>query len=36
VPERDPNDRQTDVLASVGSIASILAGLATLIIAIRN
>jgi len=36
VPERDPLDRGTDVLASVGSIASILAGLATLIIAVRQ
>jgi polysaccharide biosynthesis/export protein len=36
VPERDPNDRPTDLLASVGTIAQVLATLATVIIAVRS
>jgi polysaccharide biosynthesis/export protein len=36
VPDRDPLDRQTDLLASAGVIAQVLAGLATLLIAARH
>ncbi|HEX6628876.1 MAG TPA: SLBB domain-containing protein [Gemmatimonadaceae bacterium] len=36
VPERDPADRPTDILANAGVIAQVLAGLATLIIALRR
>jgi hypothetical protein len=36
VPERDPADRPFDLLTSAGSIASILATLVTLVIAIRR
>ncbi|HJQ09417.1 MAG TPA: SLBB domain-containing protein [Gemmatimonadaceae bacterium] len=36
VPERDPNDRQVDFIASAGSIAQILATLVTIIIALRR
>jgi protein involved in polysaccharide export with SLBB domain len=36
VPERDPNDRQLDFLASAGSVAQILATLVTVIIALRR
>jgi protein involved in polysaccharide export with SLBB domain len=36
VPERDPNDRPSDVLANVGVLAQVLAGLATLILAVRH
>lgn len=36
VPERDPNERQTDVLSSIGTIASVLTGLATVILAARH
>ena len=36
VPERDPADRPTDVLASVGTLAQVFAGLATIILAIRR
>lgn len=36
VPERDPADRPTDFVTSIGTVAQIMATLATLIIAIRN
>ena len=36
VPERDPNDRQTDLISSIGAIASVLTGLATVILAARH
>jgi polysaccharide biosynthesis/export protein len=36
VPDRDPLDRPTDLLASAGVIAQVLAGLATLLIAARH
>jgi hypothetical protein len=36
VPERDPADRPTDILANVGVIAQIMAGLATLLVAARH
>ncbi len=36
VPERDPGDKPFDLLSSAGSIASILATLVTLVIAIRR
>jgi protein involved in polysaccharide export with SLBB domain len=36
VPERDPGDKPFDLLTSAGSIASILATLVTLVIAIRR
>ena len=36
VPERDPGDRPFDLLTNAGSIASILATLVTLVIAIRR
>ena len=36
VPERDPADRPTDLLANVGVLAQVFAGLATLIIAVRH
>jgi len=36
VPERDPLDRPTDLLATVGVIAQIMAGLATLLVAARR
>jgi polysaccharide export outer membrane protein len=36
VPERDPNEKPADLLTSVGTIAQIMAGLATLIIAVRR
>jgi polysaccharide biosynthesis/export protein len=36
VPERDPSDRPFDLLSNAGSIASILATLVTLVIAIRR
>ena len=36
VPERDPADRQTDILANVGVLAQVFAGLATVILAVRR
>ncbi|HJQ54254.1 MAG TPA: SLBB domain-containing protein [Gemmatimonadaceae bacterium] len=36
VPERDPNDKGTDFFSSVGTIAQVLAGLATLLIAAKQ
>ncbi|MDQ6689624.1 MAG: SLBB domain-containing protein, partial [Gemmatimonadota bacterium] len=36
VPERDPADRPTDAIASLATLAQIMAGLATLIIAVRR
>jgi polysaccharide biosynthesis/export protein len=36
VPERDPADKPTDLLSSAGMVAQILAGLATLLIAVRH
>ena len=36
VPERDPADRPTDILANIGVIAQVFAGLATLILAVRH
>jgi protein involved in polysaccharide export with SLBB domain len=36
VPERDPFDKPLDSLASLGTIAQIMAGLATLVIALRR
>jgi len=36
VPERDPLDRPTDLLSTVGVIAQIMAGLATLLVAARR
>jgi protein involved in polysaccharide export with SLBB domain len=36
VPDRDPADRPTDFLASIGTVAQIMATLATLVIAIRT
>jgi protein involved in polysaccharide export with SLBB domain len=36
VPERDASDRPTDILANVGVIAQIMAGLATLLVAARH
>ncbi|HEY4953641.1 MAG TPA: SLBB domain-containing protein [Gemmatimonadaceae bacterium] len=36
VPERDPFDKPLDTLASLGTIAQIMAGLATLVIALRR
>jgi polysaccharide export outer membrane protein len=36
VPERDPNDKPTDLLTTVGVIAQVMAGLATLLVAARR
>ena len=36
VPARDPNDRPTDLLSNFGTIASLLTGLATVILAVRH
>jgi len=36
VPERDPADRPTDILASIGTIAQVLATLATVVLAVQH
>ena len=36
VPERDPNERPTDIISSISSLASVLTGLAAVILAARH
>ena len=36
VPERDPNERPTDILSNVGVLAQVFATLATVILAVRR
>jgi polysaccharide export outer membrane protein len=36
VPQKDPADRQTDVLASIAVLAQVFAGLATVVLALKH